>query len=407
MKVLIASINFAPDHSGIGVYSTDFPIYLAERGKSVTMVTGFSYYPAWRKLPEDRGRLFATETYRGVRVLRGYLYVPRKVSTLARLVHEATFCLFAFLNCLRAGRQDVVVVFTPPFVLGLVGRVVAWLWRCPLVINAQDLPLDAAAALGMVKPGLFSRVLGWLERMIYRSADDVVTISSGMRDILLAKGVATDKCGIVPNWIKIGPRPEESGGFFGDFPVSSGRFRVGYAGNLGIKQGVESLLKLAKALEGDDRFWFFVFGDGADKDRLLGVAEKLKLTNLTFGPLLDPSAYGRMLAEVDVVFVGQRSGAGNNFFPSKLLGLMAQAKPLLVSADPDSELSQSVRKWQCGSVAAFEDTDSLARNLSELAADECTLRLLGSNGAEAVKAFERGKVLADWRERIGRIVLGK
>ena len=394
MRVLVASINFAPDHSGIGVYSTDLPIYLAERGERVTMVTGFSYYPAWRKLPEDRGRLFATEAYRGVRVLRGYLYVPSTVSTLARLVHEATFCLFTFLNCLRAGRQDVVVVFTPPFLLGLVGRVVAWLWRCPLVINVQDLPLDAAAALGMVKAGLFSRVLGWLERMIYRSADDVVTISNGMRDILIAKGVATNKCGIVPNWIKIDPASQEVGGFFGEFPAGNGRFRVSYAGNLGIKQGVDSLLKLAKALEGNERFWFFVFGDGADRARLLGIAEELKLTNLTFGPLLDPSAYGRMLAEVDLVFVAQRSGAGNNFFPSKLLGLMAQAKPLLVSADPDSELSQSVRKWQCAAVAAFDDTDSLARKLSELAADELSLRLLGSNGAEAVMSFERGKVLA-------------
>jgi colanic acid biosynthesis glycosyl transferase WcaI len=224
-----------------------------------------------------------------------------------------------------------------------------------------------------------------------------------MRDILIAKGVATNKCGIVPNWIKIDPASQEVGGFFGEFPAGNGRFRVSYAGNLGIKQGVDSLLKLAKALEGNERFWFFVFGDGADRARLLGIAEELKLTNLTFGPLLDPSAYGRMLAEVDLVFVAQRSGAGNNFFPSKLLGLMAQAKPLLVSADPDSELSQSVRKWQCAAVAAFDDTDSLARKLSELAADELSLRLLGSNGAEAVMSFERGKVLADWRERIRRI----
>ncbi len=403
MKILVISINFAPDHSGIGVYSTDLPLYLAEQGESVTMVTGFSYYPAWRKLPEDEGRLFAKEVYRGVRVLRGYLYVPRKVSTLTRLLHEATFCFFTFLNCLRAGRQDLVVVFTPPFLLGLVGRVVAWLWRCPLVINVQDLPLDAAAALGMVKAGPFSRVLGWLERMIYRSADDVVTISKGMRDILVSKGVAPTKCAIVPNWIKIGSWPEASGGFFEDFPASHGRFRVAYAGNLGIKQGVESLLKLAKRLEGDDRFWFFVFGDGADKARLLEIANELKLTNLSFAPLLDPASYSRMLAEVDVVFVAQRSGAGNNFFPSKLLGLMAQAKPLLISADPDSELSQSVHKWQCGAVAAFDDTDGLARNLLDLAANESRLRLLGSNGVAAAKAFGRDEVLTAWHERIRRL----
>ena len=45
MKVLVSSINFAPDHAGIGVYSTDFPLYLTEQGDEITMITGFPYYP--------------------------------------------------------------------------------------------------------------------------------------------------------------------------------------------------------------------------------------------------------------------------------------------------------------------------------------------------------------------------
>ena len=38
LKVLVASINFAPDHAGIGIYSTDFSVYLVEKGHQVTMV---------------------------------------------------------------------------------------------------------------------------------------------------------------------------------------------------------------------------------------------------------------------------------------------------------------------------------------------------------------------------------
>src|SRR5450755_2104754 len=121
MKILVTSINFWPDHSGIALYSTDLPVYMAEKGYDVTMVTGFSYYPKWCKLPEDHRKLFAREIYKGVRVMRGYLYVPEKVSTQHRIFHELSFALFATFNFMRAGRQDCIIVISPPLLLGLVG----------------------------------------------------------------------------------------------------------------------------------------------------------------------------------------------------------------------------------------------------------------------------------------------
>jgi colanic acid biosynthesis glycosyl transferase WcaI len=405
VKILVASINFAPDHSGIGVYSTDFPKFLAERGDEVTMVTGFSYYPAWRKLPVDRGRLFATETWNGIRVLRGYLFVPRRVTTAARLWHEATFCFFAALNFLRAGRQDAVVVFSPPFLLGLVGNFFATLWGCPLVVNVQDLPLDAATSLGMVGRGWFSRTVSALERMVYRMADQVATISKGMVESLRAKGVAGEKLALVPNWINVpGVRDVPSGKFRSRHSGCEGKFLVAYAGNLGVKQGVDCLLRLAKAVEDDGRFHFFLIGDGADKARLLAIAGELRLRNTSFLDLLGPDDYRAMLADVDVVFVAQRRGAGDHFFPSKLLGVMAQSKPMLVAADPASELSRAVEMWKCGRVASPDDISALAERLRELAADGAGRCRLGENGRCAVLAFDRGKVLEDWRDRIRKLV---
>ena len=98
MKILVSSINFAPDHSGIALYSTDLPVFLAEQGHTVTVVTGFSYYPSWKKRSEDIGKFFAKETYLGVKVLRGYLYIPNAVTTIKRILHELSFSFFAFLN---------------------------------------------------------------------------------------------------------------------------------------------------------------------------------------------------------------------------------------------------------------------------------------------------------------------
>lgn len=408
-RFLVSSINFAPDHAGIGVYSTDWPVFLAEQGHDVTMVTGFPYYPQWTKRPEDARRLFARETYRGVRTLRGYLYVPRSVSALRRLWHELTFCLFAGLNVLRAGRPDAIVVFTPPFFLGMVGVLAKWLWRRPLVINIQDLPLDAAFALDMVKRGVLTRALYALEGWMYRRADLVATISPTMLAAVEARGVRPDRLALVPNWIDVAaaaPRPGV-GGFLTALPEASGRFTIAYAGNLGIKQGIDRLLHLAKALDTDADLHIFVIGDGADRERLHAINRELGCTNVTFLPFLDAADYQSMLADADVMFLAQRSGAGDNFFPSKLLGITAAGKPLLVAADEDSELARIVRETGCGLVSGYDDLEGLITHVRAMQASPALLAELGSRGAEQVRQFDRAAVLGQWLERINTLIDGR
>jgi colanic acid biosynthesis glycosyl transferase WcaI len=82
------------------------------------MVTTFSYYPTWRKLPEDEGKLYRTDIVNGVPVHRCWHFVPERVSTLKRIIHEATFITTSFLRLLVLARPDVLVVVSPPLALG-------------------------------------------------------------------------------------------------------------------------------------------------------------------------------------------------------------------------------------------------------------------------------------------------
>jgi colanic acid biosynthesis glycosyl transferase WcaI len=402
MKALVSSINYAPDHAGIAIYSTDFPVYLAEQDDQVCVVTGFPYYPQWKKRQEDVGRFFQQEVYRGTDVFRGYLYVPSKVTTLKRLWHELTFCIFAFFNFLRVGRPDVIVLFTPPFFLGIVGVIAKWMWRCPLVINIQDLPLDAALALGMLKRGFFFRIMRSLEGWIYRRANLVATISPAMLNNVRAKGVKDSCLLMVPNWIDVESmsRESEKGKFLSQHPQAQNKFTIAYAGNLGTKQGVDILLYLACELKTNESVHFFVIGDGVDKSRLLTLAEEMKLENVTFLPFMSPSEYQLMLADINVIFIAQRSDSGDNFFPSKLLGLMAQGKPLLISADINSELAHVIIEAGCGLVSPYGDISRLMINLNYLLVSQDTLSEMGKKGGQFVKNFDREKILRLWRDRI-------
>ena len=91
MHISIVGINYAPDPTGIPVYTTGLAEYLVAQRHAVTMYTGFPYYPRWAKDARDRGRMFRSETINGVAVRRHYIYVPSRPSALKRMLHELSF----------------------------------------------------------------------------------------------------------------------------------------------------------------------------------------------------------------------------------------------------------------------------------------------------------------------------
>ncbi len=57
MKVLILSINYWPEVTGIGAFTTYRAEHLAAAGHDVEVCTTFPYYPAW-KVPEEYSKMW-------------------------------------------------------------------------------------------------------------------------------------------------------------------------------------------------------------------------------------------------------------------------------------------------------------------------------------------------------------
>jgi colanic acid biosynthesis glycosyl transferase WcaI len=113
MKVTIWGINYAPELTGIAPYNRALCEHLQQTGHEVRMVTTFSYYPVWKKSAADRGKLFRTDVLNGVNVFRCWHYVPQRVTTLKRIVHEATFITTTFLRLLTLPRPDIFMWWHP------------------------------------------------------------------------------------------------------------------------------------------------------------------------------------------------------------------------------------------------------------------------------------------------------
>ena len=408
MRIIVWGINYAPEFTGIAPHSVALCEFLHARGHDVEMVSTFSYYPTWRKLPEDEGKLYRTDVINGVRVHRCWHFVPERVSPLKRIIHEATFITTSFLRLLALRRPGVFVVVSPPLALGAAAWLMGRLKRAPFVFHVQDLQPDAALKLGMLKQGWFTRALLWLEAFAYEKAARVSSITRGMLDVFRSKGVPEGKLVYFPNAIALraAPPPPPRGKFREHHGFRTDEFIAVYAGNLGVKQGLDVLIEAARRVT-DKRIRIVICGAGAQRDVLAARVRELGLPNVTMLPLQEGEDYRSLLADVDVCFITQQAGAGNSFFPSKLLGLLAQGKPVIIVADPESELARSVSEGGYGFSLPPGQPAELASALDSLAADRQRLAHYSAAGQQYVQQWEKTAVMENFERELTRLVHGK
>ena len=386
---------FYPDHSGIALYSSDFAFYAAEKGHEVSVVTGFPFYPSWRKRPEDKRRLFRKDTHKNIKIYRGYLYVPSRPTGLRRILQEISFLFFAFINFFKAGKQDVIVVFTTPVLLGVLGWMFKKIYGSVLVINVQDFQVEAADSLGMLRMVPVVPLMLFLEKFSYKRSDVVTSISTSMTKLLHEKGLPESSTYLWPNWIEVekASATGQPGNFRKKFGIRDEEIIIGYAGNVGNKQGLNVLIDLANAYKGTKDLLFLIIGEGSDLANLKQYHADHPTDNLRFLPFLNPAGYADFLADADVIFIAQKKIPKDIYFPSKLLGLMAASKLIFLAADEESELYKVLLHNELSLVSRFENFDELKQCVDKILTKDKILDKFKTNAWTFVQQFDRETVL--------------
>jgi colanic acid biosynthesis glycosyl transferase WcaI len=405
MRIIVWGINYAPEFTGIAPHSVALCEFLQANGDDVAMVAGFSYYPVWQKRPEDHATLYRTDLINGVPVHRCWQFVPGRVSALKRIFHEASFILTSTQRALSLPRPDVYVLVSPPLLLGVAGWLVGKIKSAPFVFHVQDMQPDAAVGLGMLKASWFTKALYAIEAFAYRHAARVSGITQGMLKAFRAKGVSEEKLIYFPNAISL----EET-----EPPPARGEFRQGhgfapeeflavYAGNLGVKQGLDVLLETARLLR-DSRIRILICGDGAQRESLEERVREMNLPNVSMLPLQQGRDYRSLLVDADVCFITQQAGSGNSFFPSKLLGLLAESKPVVTVAAAECELAHAVGEGKFGINVPPGRPQELAEVLDSIGQDAPRLSAYGAAGRVYVQQFDKAHIFSSFREHLGAMM---
>ena len=117
-------------------------------------------------------------------------------------------------------------------------------------------------------------------------------------------------------------------------------------------------------------------------------------------PLQAGRDYRALLVDADLCFITQQAGSGNSFFPSKLLGLLAEAKPVVTVAAPECELALSLAEGKFGVNVPPGRPQQLAELLDALAQDPERLAEYGAAGRRYVQQFEKTHVFEKFAEEL-------
>ncbi len=381
MKVIFYTLNHKPERTGIGKYQDEMTKWFVDRGHDVKVVTAPPYYPEWKVSEGYSAWRYKSEKMDGAKVYRIPLYVPTKPSGLKRIIHLASFAFFSAPIMLWQAirhKPDAILLTAPPLMSAPVALLAGCIGRSKTCLHVQDFEVDAAFQLGMLKkPWLYKLALR-LERAALRSFSHVSTISPNMRKKLLEKGVEEDKALLIQNWANTDIfSPEKGEGKWADtFKKDPETILALYSGNLGQKQGLETLVDSAKLLKDEKNIHFVICGDGAGRQDMERRAKGLK--NITFLPLQPMEDFIHLMIAADIHLLPQKADAADLVMPSKLGNILASGRPVVAGASKGTQVYDAVEG--CGLAVKPELAEDFAKAIKKLADDKPLRNQMGIEG---------------------------
>lgn len=400
-KITIIGINYFPEDTAIGLYTSQLAEYLNLSNIDVTVITGFPYYPAWRIHEKYRSKKrFLEENINGIRVLRYKQYVPKKPTFIKRIIHLLDFSLGTLFNIFKVKKTDVILCVVPFIGSVFLGKILSKLKGAKLWVHIQDFEFDAVSDSNLIENktnnNFIFKALFRVEKKLLKSADFLSTISTSM--ILKLKNkvnTETNNKKLLPNWVDanfIKPDNYKTHQF-----LSSTKFKILYSGNIGEKQDWNFFIDFVKKLEPINDIEIIVVGNGSK--RIWLEENLLDFDNIYFYSPVDYSELSNLLCSADLHVLFQKNNVIDTVMPSKILAMMSSEKPSLITGNLKSEVSSIIKESKAGKYFETHNINEVVDFVIDLMDNKNLQVKYGENAREFVKNnFSKTKILNQFKE---------
>lgn len=258
-----------------------------------------------------------------------------------------------------------------------------------LVLNIQDMFPGSSIASGVMPKKWMQKVFYTLQKVAYRKGDIIVGISEDMRNKLIEQGVPKEKTEVILNWFDDNSVAEvrwDDNRFVKKYDLNKNKFYVQYAGTMGYVFDYKMVLKVASLLKDYKDIEIQMIGEGSQKEDFVNSAKECGLTNISFLPLEPQNMVSDVYSACSVCLIPLKHGIIGNSVPSKAGLLMACKRPIITSADNDSEYVKEINDNRIGIACSDNDPEAVAKAIVYLYQHPNEASEMGKRG------FEYGKI---------------
>jgi len=258
---------------------------------------------------------------------------------------------------------DIIHACNPPDTIFIIGRFYK-LFGKKFVFDHHDInPELYEAKFG--KRGLGHKLLAWLERRTFRTADMVISTNESYRHIALTRGGVSPERVFV---VRSGPDLTRMKQLPANPALKSGRrFLVGYVGVMGKQEGIDLLLQAVQLIVhylGRTDIHFGLVGGGTELAAMRQLAKNLGVADyVTFTGRVPDAELLEMLNTADICVNPDRANDMNDRSTmNKVMEYMALGKPLVQFDLTEGRVSAGEAAWY----ARPNDVADLAQKMVSL-----------------------------------------
>lgn len=333
MHILLIHQAFAALDEPGGTRHHELSRYLDELGHQVTIITSPISYLTGK--PSHGNNPWVEKQIDGkhITILRTYAYPALHRSFAHRVINFFSFMVSSFLIGLRVKKVDLVWGTSPPIFQGLTAWAIARLKGVPFLFEVRDLWPAFAVAVGVLRNPILIRLSKWLERFLYRHANQVVVNSPGFIKHVQSHGAHS--VDLVPNGTDTSMfTPAVDGHSFRQKHGLEQKFIALYAGAHGLSNDLGVLLDAAKSILPRPDISIVLIGDGKDKPALQSRVSRENLDNVLFLPPIPKVEMPSALSAADAcIAILKPLELYKTTYPNKVFDYMAAGKPVILAID--------------------------------------------------------------------------
>ncbi len=392
-KVLIHSLVFNPDGVSTAYLYNDIATKLKVSGFDVVVYTTTPHYNYQKGnygnnlFKKKCLGLFYVSDYKGIPV--NHINQKKYKSTFKRLLGFVFFHIMSFFLILFEKNVKVILSPSPPLTLGFLNIILGKLKGAKVIYNVQEIYPDLLISNGGLKSNTLIKLLKRMESFVYNFSNAVTTIDNIFYKTIMTRFKDRSKLSIIPNFVDTElykPIDIESNDLSDtDFP-NTDDVKLMYAGNIGLAQEWDTLIRLAIELK-DEKFSFFVIGDGALKEKIIKAKIDHKLNKLHILPYQERKKIPKLLAYSDIQFIFMNPRLDAHGFPSKVYTIMACGKPMLIASSPNTPIVNFLIDKNCSFISNETDSSKRAQDFARFLrkSSKRDLQEIGERGVEVVK----------------------